>query len=337
MAASAVWPQEPAFTMTSNRFQEIFAAMLASGAPPLGFGCANLYGGRRTPQSQRVLAAALDHGIRYFDTARLYGQGQSEGLVGQAIRGRRDKVIITTKAGILPTSETLLERLGDRLLRGARRLKPMRSLIAEPKAREPRFGMFAPADIRASLETSLRELGTDYVDVFLLHECEPGDASNPELVNLLQAFVSEGKIRAWGSAALPTQTLTIAGRPPEGLSVLQAAHNAFEPILPKVRQRTDLPFISHSVLSRKFSAFTQALTSDPALAERARGIGVDPLDVSGIGARLIASALQDAGGGPVLFATLREGRFAQTLSAQSLPASDVAPLTQLARDWALGS
>jgi aryl-alcohol dehydrogenase-like predicted oxidoreductase len=320
--------------MTTNRFQRVYSDMLSRGAPPLGFGCANLHGGRQTRQSLRLLAAALDTGIRYFDTARLYGHGQSEGLVGHAIRGRRDQVVIASKAGIMPTPNSLFRRAGDRLAHLARRVSPLRSLVSEPPLREPRFGVFAPAEVRSSLETSLRLLGTDYIDILLLHECEPQDARNPELVGLLEQLVAEGKIRAWGSAALPAQTLAIAERPPEGLSVLQAAHSAFAPLLPQVRSRTDLPFVSHSILSHTFAAFTQALASSADLARQVSETGVDPSDRSEIGVRLIAAALHDGGGGPVLFATQREDRFAQVLSAQSRPAGDVAALARLAHAWA---
>ena len=75
----------------------------------LGFGCAALMGRASRGESLKALGTALDAGITFFDTARSYGYGASEGLLGQFLQGRRDKVILCTKFGILLTKFTTPE------------------------------------------------------------------------------------------------------------------------------------------------------------------------------------------------------------------------------------
>src|ERR1700749_4540466 len=76
---------------------------LAPGLPAssrLGFGCGGVMGRVGRTQSLRVIAAALDGGITHFDVARLYGYGEAEALVGEALAGKRDKVVIASKFGL---------------------------------------------------------------------------------------------------------------------------------------------------------------------------------------------------------------------------------------------
>ena len=81
--------------------------MLPAGAPRLGLGCGDLYAGEHEQASLRLLKTAFDSGVRYFDVARLYGDGQAEHVVGKAFRGVRDQLIIASKAGIVPWSMQL--------------------------------------------------------------------------------------------------------------------------------------------------------------------------------------------------------------------------------------
>jgi D-threo-aldose 1-dehydrogenase len=83
----------------------MYYAILAPGLPPssrLGFGCGGVMGrvGRR--QSLRVIAAALDGGITHFDVAPLYGYGEAEALLGEALADKRDRVVVASKFGLNP-------------------------------------------------------------------------------------------------------------------------------------------------------------------------------------------------------------------------------------------
>lgn len=137
-----------------------------------GLGCGGnsrigLGAGKTEAESIELVRAALDLGVTYFDTAALYG---TEPILGRAIKpSERSKVVISTKAHI---------HSGDR--RGS--------------------GVLAAADVVASLERSLRNLKTDYVDVFLLHGVAPAalDAARAEIVPALLAEKAKGKLRHLG-------------------------------------------------------------------------------------------------------------------------------------------
>jgi aryl-alcohol dehydrogenase-like predicted oxidoreductase len=124
------------------------------------------FGGRTPePEALRLLDRALERGITLLDTANLYTGGASERIVGKALRGKRDRALVATKAG--------LDRVGGR-----------------PEG-------LAPAALRASLEGSLRRLRLEHVDLFYLHA--PDHQTPPqEIAAALGALLQEGKIRAWG-------------------------------------------------------------------------------------------------------------------------------------------
>ncbi len=220
-------------------------AKLDASPAELGFGCGALMGRVGRKASLAALGAAYEAGIRFFDSARSYGYGEAEALLGEFLRGRRSGVVISTKFGILPAS------VGP--LSAARRLKPLvRGLLhVAPGARrwlqgslaaQRSAGHFSVADLHASLEASLRALKTDYVDVLSLHEPSPSVLTSDELFAALEDLVAAGKVRWVGVAAAP-QVLeaTLAARP-SVLRYLQFPCNLFNLDLAKrlaVRERTD--------------------------------------------------------------------------------------------------
>jgi aryl-alcohol dehydrogenase-like predicted oxidoreductase len=139
-----------------------FGAWGIGGATP----GATSYGRTDDAASLRALNAAIACGINFFDTSNVYGYGHSEELLGQALRARRDKVVIATKAG--------LYRYGE-------------------------AADFSAAHIRKSLEDSLRRLRSDYVDLLQLHNPPPErmrDAA--DICETIRRLKSEGRIRAFG-------------------------------------------------------------------------------------------------------------------------------------------
>ncbi len=139
----------------------------------VGLGCNNFGGRLDAEQTQRVVDAALDHGITYFDTAEMYGDGRSEELLGQALGSRRDEVLIATKWG--HTSN--IEEGGGR-----------------------------PEQIRRRLEDSLRRLGTDRVDHYQLHRPDPATPVEDTL-GCLAELRDEGKLREIGCTAFSAEQL----------------------------------------------------------------------------------------------------------------------------------
>src|SRR5258708_16472284 len=121
--------------------------------------------------SIRIIRAALDGGINFVDTADVYSAGESEEIVGQALRGRRDDVVLATKAHS-PMGE-------DPNMRGNSR----RWIVRE-------------------VENSLRRLQTDYIDLYQMHRPDP-DTDIDETLSALSDLVRSGKVRAIGSPTLP--------------------------------------------------------------------------------------------------------------------------------------
>ncbi|MFF1513092.1 aldo/keto reductase [Streptomyces sp. NPDC058305] len=134
----------------------------------------------RTTQDEAtaVVDAALEGGINLIDTADMYGGGESEEMVGKAIAGRRDDIVLATKAG-LPMGD-------DPNRRGSSR----RWLVTE-------------------LENSLRRLGVDHVDLYQIHRWDP-ETSDEETLSTLTDLQRAGKIRYFGSSTFPAHRVVQA-------------------------------------------------------------------------------------------------------------------------------
>ncbi len=153
--------------------------MTALALPRLGLGCMSLshaYGVAPPPdEGERMLCAALDEGVRLLDTATLYGGGRNEELVGRAIRGRRDDVVLASKGGMAMVD-------GVRTIDGR------------------------PETLRAQVDASLARLGVDHIDLYYLHRW---DRTVPigESVGALAAAVEAGKIGAIGLSEIGVDRL----------------------------------------------------------------------------------------------------------------------------------
>src|SRR5579859_7757969 len=142
----------------------------ADATRPFGLGCVNLgsVGGRR---GARLVHQALDLGVRFFDTADAYGAGASERVIGAALRGRRDRAFVATKAGYVFKERTALEHAARRLASAAirpvgrltRRGSSATSLLAGSSGYASQD--FSARHLRTALEASLRRLDTDYIDL----------------------------------------------------------------------------------------------------------------------------------------------------------------------------
>jgi aryl-alcohol dehydrogenase-like predicted oxidoreductase len=177
---------------------------LAPGLPAssrLGFGCGSVMGRVSRGESERAIAAALDHGITHFDVARAYGYGEAEALLGAALKGHRDRVVIASKFGLAaPRGSGALRHLkplAQGLVAALPALRPILRAAVGGNARAA--DRFSIAAARASLDQSLAALATDYLDILFLHDCEADDLTD-EMIGFLDARVTAGKIRAYGAA-----------------------------------------------------------------------------------------------------------------------------------------
>lgn len=143
----------------------------------VGLGCNN-FGWRIGPEaSAEVVAAAIDSGINFFDTADIYGEGRSEEFLGKALGPRRSQVIIATKFGM--------------------------------KMGEGREGA-KPAYIRQAADASLRRLGTDRIDLYQIHRPDPTSPIE-ETLGALDELVRAGKVREIGCSNFSAEQLRAAG------------------------------------------------------------------------------------------------------------------------------
>jgi aryl-alcohol dehydrogenase-like predicted oxidoreductase len=180
----------------------------------LGFGCAPLLGRASRNDSIKALNAAFDAGITFFDNARSYGYGASEGLLGQFLQGRRDKVILCTKFGILPVARNWKQMVKP-VARAAIRLVPsLRQAAQRQAANQFNANQFSITTLQSSLETSLRQLRTDHVDMLLMHEPPVTVLQQQDLLEALSRLVEQGKVRMTGiSADLPIIEKAFAAHP----------------------------------------------------------------------------------------------------------------------------
>ena len=153
-------------------------------------------------ESIRAIQAALDAGMNLIDTAANYGTGHSEAIVGQAIQGRRDKVVIATKFGfdVDETAKKVAYQSPDAIIK----------------------------NLAFECERSLRHLNTDVIDIYQLHMWEFPQARVPELLDGLENLVAQGKIRTygWSTDDVELARLFNAG---EHCAVIQHAANVMEP------------------------------------------------------------------------------------------------------------
>lgn len=299
---------------------ESLLPVLLRPSPPLGFGTGLLYRIRDGKSAVRLIETAFDCGIVYFDTARLYSDGRSEGMLGEAFSRRRDQVILVSKAGILPSSRTLAKRVVDKAVTTARKAPFLRGLLREPKYAEPTFGVFDVPSLRKSVDTSLRELRTDYLDALLLHECTAENAADPELKEFCEELVKKGQIRAYGVAPRVEDALAIERQGLAFGSIMQIASNAWDDNVAHLASCGGRLVVTHSILTDRFRDAIERLRRNEAAAARWRAaFDTDPNDMAAMARLFLSHALSRNPSGVVLFSTTRAERIRENLRALDSP------------------
>jgi aryl-alcohol dehydrogenase-like predicted oxidoreductase len=123
-------------------------------------------------ESIRAIRRALELGVTLFDTADVYGCGHSERVLGRALAGRRDDVVVVTKVGNVFDEQTRTAGGAD----------------------------VSPTYLRRACDASLRRLDTDRIDVYLIHDGLAGPQSVPAVIDVLEELVAAGKLRWYGSS-----------------------------------------------------------------------------------------------------------------------------------------
>ena len=211
---------------------------LAAGAIGLGcMGMTHAYGGGDEAESIATIHRALDCGVTLLDTAEVYGPHTNEVLVGKAICGRRDQVVLATKFGI---------GLDD----GSMKLDG------------------SPANARRAVEGSLQRLGVDVIDLYYLHRKDPA-VPIEESVGAMKELVEAGKIRYVGLSEVGAETIRRANKV-HPISAVQSEYSLWErgieeSILPAMRE-LGIGLVPFSPLGRGY--LTGAFQSSAVLGAR---------------------------------------------------------------------
>jgi aryl-alcohol dehydrogenase-like predicted oxidoreductase len=197
-----------------------------------GLGCMGMsafYGSDDEKESRATLERALELGVTFWDTAEMYGQGANEELIARVLGDRRDQVVLATKFGVIPDPD-------------------------HPEDRSRRVTDGSPANVRRSVDASLRRLGTDHIDLFYQHR---PDENTPieETVGALAEQIQAGKIRYYGLSEV-TPELVRRAHATHPLTAVQSEYSLWtrenvEELLP-VQRELGIGTVAYSPLGRGF-------------------------------------------------------------------------------------
>jgi aryl-alcohol dehydrogenase-like predicted oxidoreductase len=176
-------------------------------------------------ESIRAIHRALELGVTFLDTAEVYGPYINEELLGKALKGRRDQVVVATKFGMISHAHGGPGHLDS-----------------------------SPANIRTAVEGSLKRLGTDYVDLYYQHRVDPNTPIE-DTVGTLAELVTEGKVRHIGLSEAGPETIRRA-HAVHPIAAVQSEYSLWtrEPearVLPLLRE-LNIGFVPYSPLGRGF-------------------------------------------------------------------------------------
>lgn len=206
----------------------------------IGLGCMNMSHAYGTPvpdaEAVKSLQQAFEMGYRHFDTATLYGAGENERIVGQALRGIRDEVFLASKCGMASVH-------GTKQINGR------------------------PDNLKFQCEQSLKRLQTDHIDLYYLHRKDP-DVPIEESVGALNDLIQEGKIGAIGLSEVSAETLYRAHQE-AAIHALQSEYSLWtrhpEIATLQATQALGITFVAFSPLGRGF--LTNAMPAIDALED----------------------------------------------------------------------
>jgi D-threo-aldose 1-dehydrogenase len=311
-----------------NREVELGEYHFATSA--LGFGTAGIFHEPSKLARQRLLESALGAGICHFDVAPIYGLGLAQGELGQVLRSHREEVVIVTKVGI---GLTPLARALGRVQRPARKVLqkiPSLQRQARQSATSPSSGKFGgllyrstfdPRAAQRSLDESLRELDTDYIDLLLLHDPEPSQINPMEMYGLLERARTSGKIRSWGVAGEAEPISAVIKEFPGPTPVVQIRDDIF-----RRDASVSLPsqceyLITFGVLGDALPKILAHVTSIKARTlQWSDAVGADCANPETIVTFLLKDALRANARGTVLYSTTRPARIRDAVALSNCDA-----------------
>ncbi len=210
----------------------------------IGLGCMGMshaYGGQDEAESLKTLHRAVEIGVTFWDTAEVYGPFTNEELVGKALKGRREKVVVATKFGF--------------------------KIATEPGANPMGGTDSRPEHVKEVCEASLKRLGVETIDLFYQHRVDP-DVPIEDTVGAMAELVQAGKVRALGLSEAGPETIRRA-HATHPIAALQNEYSLFtrdpeDRIIP-LCEELGISLVPYSPLGR--GQLTGGLTSPDQLAE----------------------------------------------------------------------
>jgi aryl-alcohol dehydrogenase-like predicted oxidoreductase len=210
-------------TVKHVKLGNLDVSRIGLGAMGMSFGYTGA--GTDDAESIRTIHRALDLGVTFIDTAEIYGPYTNEKLVGRALKGRRDQVVVATKFGMVSHTGGGPGDLDS-----------------------------SPANIRTAVEGSLRRLGTDYIDLYYQHRVDPNTPIE-ETVAAMAELVTEGKVRHLGLSEAGVTTIRRANAV-HPITALQSEYSLWtrdpEPAVLPVLRELGIGFVPYSLLGHGF-------------------------------------------------------------------------------------
>jgi aryl-alcohol dehydrogenase-like predicted oxidoreductase len=171
---------------------------------PLGFGCASVMGKKGKKESLQAMELSFDLGVTHFDIARSYGFGRAEGVLGHFLGNKRDQCTITSKFGVVPPNLSWKNKVIMPVVRGISKQCPSIQKVLKKKSGTILANKcFDLEYAKTCLDQTLKNLKTDYLDFYLLHEPDIIDLDNLEVLNdFFEHAIAAGKIKQFGIAVM---------------------------------------------------------------------------------------------------------------------------------------
>jgi D-threo-aldose 1-dehydrogenase len=257
----------------------------------LGFGCTKLTDTNSRKAALETLHTAFDLGITHFDTARLYGFGESEAILGDFIKDKRDQLTITTKMGldpvVMPTGSLFLLKFAKQIVNAIPFVKKLIIKKTDGFVNRP---LLTPEKAAKYLDTSLQKLQTDYIDILLLHEFDVIAANRLELIDFFKETVKIGKIRHFGIGTAFNMVQSHLSELNAAYEVIQIEHNLLNPnisLLPFINS-SNILVNAHSIFKDLNDLKTHLATNKKLIAEVKKEIDIDISTVQNISYLLLA-------------------------------------------------
>lgn len=290
---------------------------IGEGGPmttPLGFGGSSLMTRGGMAYSLRLLEAAFDAGVRHFDVAPAYGFGEAERCVGRFLARHRHEVTVTTKYGIEPARGSRTVQLGQAAMQKVfSRMPATFGRPAESQAQDPPLDAPLTAiGARTTLERSLRSLGVDRIDLWLLHEATVDRLMDDELLTFMNDSVKRGDVGLFGIGSEPKHAAELWSQRRQFCPAVQTEWSALDDPL----QFAGAFQVRHRALSSSFGQLHEALNASPAnLARYREDVGMDIGNREVLGRLMLRCALRQVPDGIVLFSSKDVGHIEANVSA----------------------